>query len=215
MKKSLALLVLLFASSLSPQAFSCIDELSLQSLVPTGFALVDLALALEGNDSIARQVVRLGDALDEEGIVSGEGGLVRFDEPELFEILELDRRTHFSQVVLNDEDRVAGFLLAHFDSRWREVRISKLGLLPEYRRRGFATLMLTATALRAKQHEKQTLSLNVFSTNLSAISLYQNLGFWHLSSHPSLERPNALFHEMRGFPAHVLVKGDGKLRGNK
>lgn len=186
------LLILVWAG----KSHACSDEILLQGLIPKDLRLVDLISIADGkNDKFTTAVVELGTFLDAEGTANGTGGLVAFSASYLTKTLQQDKRTRYSKAVLNEEEELLGFLLASFDPRSEEVRIHKLGVLPKSRGLGLGTLMLAATAMRARKCEKKSISLNVFSSNLRAISLYETLGFERRSSAPSC-KPPAFVNEM-------------------
>jgi len=57
------------------------------------------------------------------------------------------------------------------------AHVSHIAVAPEARRRGIATALMTAVADRARQAGCKTWRLNVKTTNMAAIALYESLGF--------------------------------------
>ncbi len=88
-----------------------------------------------------------------------------------------DRSFGLSQVFLDREGEVIGFVLAYPDTENHIAVISKLAVDERYRKSGIATLLVNALARQAKTMGLGKIDLNVFKTNTIAQEAYQVLGF--------------------------------------
>lgn len=73
------------------------------------------------------------------------------------------------------DQRMAGFIAADKSFKHGEAWILTLGVLPEYRRLGIATLLLTECEKEIGYHAP--IKLSVRASNLPAIRLYQQHGY--------------------------------------
>lgn len=81
---------------------------------------------------------------------------------------------HFYIAILHQKE-IVGFLGLRVSEN--DGHITNIAILPEYQRRGLASLLIAEAEKFALENECQTMSLEVRITNLEAQSLYQKLGF--------------------------------------
>jgi len=90
--------------------------------------------------------------------------------PEAFLVAELD-------------GSVVGYIRLRPPTRLPEnahvIQVQGLAVHPAARGRGIAAMLLTEAERRLRQRGTQKLTLRVLSTNVTAISLYERLGFTH------------------------------------
>ena len=79
-------------------------------------------------------------------------------------------------------EEIVGFIAADIRRSKGTAWISTIAVLPAYRRRGLGTALLRAVESRM---DISRLRLNVRASNLSAIHLYESLGFQRSGSRPS------------------------------
>lgn len=77
--------------------------------------------------------------------------------------------------LLTADGRPAGYIGANNVSG--EVYMNDLAVLPEYRRRGFGRLLLSALVAFARAKEAEFVTLEVRESNIPAVSLYRAFGF--------------------------------------
>ena len=87
---------------------------------------------------------------------------------------ELEKASSVSLAVIDDEGHFAGYLFASDEDC---VYIEKIGVLPEYRRKGCGTALMDALCSRCPQDAV----LDVRVSNTSAIAFYERLGFERLA----------------------------------
>lgn len=82
----------------------------------------------------------------------------------------------FSQTwILEDEGNVVGYLI--FWKIFEQASIVRVGILPEYRLRGFGENLMKEALLVLKRENLEQVNLEVDEGNTPAIRLYQKLGF--------------------------------------
>ncbi len=98
--------------------------------------------------------------------------------PELFDGIErVDQKTQFSQVIVDKNGTVAGFVLAYYNPDSRTLHLEKIGVDTSMRRQGLMKTMLNASATRAAALGIQDCDLLVVKANTEAIEAYEKLGF--------------------------------------
>ena len=78
-------------------------------------------------------------------------------------------------IVAKDDEKVVGFAMCWFIMD--ECHIGNIAILPEYRRKGIATLLLNELLKSTKEHGTNYLLLEVRKSNEPAIALYKKMGF--------------------------------------
>lgn len=94
--------------------------------------------------------------------------------PREFFDLELQAEHRFSLVATLDS-RIVGYLFAMYV--FEEMHINKIAVDVAHRRRRIAEALMSHTFRFAKEHEIETLTLEVRETNRSAQHFYLHLGF--------------------------------------
>ena len=79
-------------------------------------------------------------------------------------------------LVGGEEERVAGFVLARKDRR-NHGRIITIDVLPEFRRAGLATRLMTEAHQRLKEAGAKRVRLETSVENAPAIAFYQKFGY--------------------------------------
>ena len=88
------------------------------------------------------------------------------------------RKTRYDEnasIVLYDNEHIIGFVKIDLISEGAYVH--GVGILPEYRKRGLGKFVLGTSMLRAAQGNQKKMILEVDVENVSAIRLYESLGF--------------------------------------
>lgn len=91
-----------------------------------------------------------------------------------------DSGTSFSQIYLDDDDKVIGFLLATYDFKdktQKTVEIRKFGVLEDHRRLGIGKKMVYQMAVRAKELGVTHVNVVVYDENFIAQAAYKKYGF--------------------------------------
>jgi ribosomal protein S18 acetylase RimI-like enzyme len=89
----------------------------------------------------------------------------------------------FLRVLSTDSGQRVGDVWFWIDDENKQAFLYDIVVLPEHRRRGFASAALTAIEEMVRAAGCISLGLNVFSSNDGAIALYRKLGFCSVSSH--------------------------------
>jgi ribosomal protein S18 acetylase RimI-like enzyme len=93
------------------------------------------------------------------------------DELDLLDLSTPGRKTYFALV----DGAVVGKV--HLHVQGGEGWIAGLGVLPEYRRRGYGRAMLRQAVARLVEMQPETIALEVETRNDGALTLYQSCGF--------------------------------------
>ncbi len=80
-----------------------------------------------------------------------------------------------ASLVLYSENQIVGFMKINLYTS--EGFVNGMGIHPDYRRRGLARLLMTASLVRAKKNEMRNVILEVDVENKGAIELYKQVGF--------------------------------------
>ena len=92
-------------------------------------------------------------------------------------------RDMFGGYVWEQDGQVVGNItLTRFDQLGRQWVISNVAVLPDYRRRGIARIMMKAAIQHAKHHGCKRVQLQVRHDNYGAKALYESLGFHYLET---------------------------------
>jgi ribosomal protein S18 acetylase RimI-like enzyme len=83
-----------------------------------------------------------------------------------------------ASLLLYSGDQIVGFMKINILSFGGFV--NGIGIHPDYRRRGFARLLMTASLVQAAQNNMKTVVLEVDIENKHAIALYEQLNFKHV-----------------------------------
>ena len=112
---------------------------------------------------------------------------IRLDEDSLDSLTKRDAIDLKMSVAAVDSQRVVGLaMLAYRDFvGW----IGGVGVIPSYRRRGIARQMVNYLIDQGKSYGLESLSLEVFTENIGAFKLYQEMGFSIKRRLLMLERP--------------------------
>ena len=78
-------------------------------------------------------------------------------------------------IVAKDDEKVVGFAMCWFIMD--ECHIGNIAILPKYRRKGIATMLLDDLLKSTKEHGTNYLLLEVRRSNEPAIALYKKMGF--------------------------------------
>ena len=89
----------------------------------------------------------------------------------------------FLRVLSTDSGQSVGDVWFWIDDENKQAFLYYIVVLPEHRRRGFASAALTAIEEMVRAAGCISLGLNVFSSNDGAIALYHTLGFCPVSSY--------------------------------
>lgn len=92
-----------------------------------------------------------------------------------------DMRDAFYCLVYEEERQPVGIALYRRGSGSREWFISNVAVLPAFRRRGIARLLVEHAMEAIQMHGGEKAILDVIDGNLPALHLYQNMGFDHYS----------------------------------
>ncbi|HLZ11666.1 MAG TPA: GNAT family N-acetyltransferase [Candidatus Acidoferrum sp.] len=87
--------------------------------------------------------------------------------------------------VIGDREILFGFLAVRSIVRAREMELLNLAVGPNWRRRGYASGLLTAAVTECREHRFESVYLEVRESNERALSFYKKHGF-----SPSGRRPN-------------------------
>jgi ribosomal-protein-alanine N-acetyltransferase len=90
--------------------------------------------------------------------------------------------TKYCVVVAQINDAVVGFELGW--SVGDEGEIARVGVLPEFRKRGLASQLLMRTLVEMERRAVTEMFLEVRSSNLAAIALYLHCGFQEIGTRP-------------------------------
>jgi ribosomal-protein-alanine N-acetyltransferase len=82
-----------------------------------------------------------------------------------------------ASVALKNGEQVIGFVLIQHTHGANNGHIWELGVHPDFKRRGYAKLMLAAVRDRLLQEDMKTVSLNFDTSNEPAMRLYQSYNF--------------------------------------
>lgn len=80
-----------------------------------------------------------------------------------------------------DREKLIGLLIG-LPEEEGDLHIYTLGILPEYRKMGVGTALLTRCINDMKQIDKDNVILDVHSDNIPAYNLYKKLGFYEFSN---------------------------------
>jgi ribosomal protein S18 acetylase RimI-like enzyme len=89
----------------------------------------------------------------------------------------------FLRVLSTDSGHGVGDVWFWIDSENKQAFLYYIAIVPEHRRRGFASAALTAIEEMVRAAGCISFGLNVFSSNHSAIALYRTLGFCIVASY--------------------------------
>jgi ribosomal protein S18 acetylase RimI-like enzyme len=89
----------------------------------------------------------------------------------------------FLRVLSTDSGQGVGDVWFWIDSENKQAFLYYIAVLPEHRRRGFASAALIAIEEMVRAAGCISLGLNVFSSNHGAIALYRKLGFCTAASY--------------------------------
>lgn len=89
----------------------------------------------------------------------------------------------FLRVLSTDSGQGVGDVWFWIDSENKQAFLYYIAVLPEHRRRGFASAALAAIEEMVRAAGCISLGLNVFSSNHGAIALYRKLGFCTVASY--------------------------------
>jgi ribosomal protein S18 acetylase RimI-like enzyme len=89
----------------------------------------------------------------------------------------------FLRVLSTDSGQGVGDVWFWIDSENKQAFLYYIAVLPEHRRRGFASAALVAIEEMVRAAGCISLGLNVFSSNHGAIALYRRLGFCTVASY--------------------------------
>jgi ribosomal protein S18 acetylase RimI-like enzyme len=89
----------------------------------------------------------------------------------------------FVRVLATDSGQVVGGVWFWIDDENKQAFLYYISILPEHRRRGFASSALIAVEETVRAAGCVSFGLNVFSSNDGAIALYRKLGFRTVSSY--------------------------------
>lgn len=89
----------------------------------------------------------------------------------------------FLRVLSTDSGQKVGDVWFWIDSENKQAFLYYIAVLPEHRRKGFASAALTALEAMVRAAGCISLGLNVFSSNHGAIALYRKLGFCAVASY--------------------------------
>jgi ribosomal-protein-alanine N-acetyltransferase len=97
--------------------------------------------------------------------------------PEAFFVSELFAPARFQRILVDP----AGNLVAYLFTAWQylDLHILKVATLPRHRRRGFGRMLMHIAEDHALERAGESLTLEVRSANIAAISLYETLGYRH------------------------------------
>ena len=93
---------------------------------------------------------------------------------EMFDMDDYDTR---ASIALMDNQQVVGFALVKQTHGERNGHIWELGVHPDFKRKGYAKLMLAVVRARLLQDEMRTISLNYDTSNEPAMRLYRSYNF--------------------------------------
>lgn len=103
-----------------------------------------------------------------------------FDDPwpEAYFASELFAPARFQRILVDP----AGMLAAYLFTAWQylDLHILKVATLPEHRRNGLGRMLMDVAETHARETGGETLTLEVRTTNTSAIKLYESLGYEHM-----------------------------------
>jgi ribosomal protein S18 acetylase RimI-like enzyme len=89
----------------------------------------------------------------------------------------------FLRVLSTDSGQGVGDVWFWIDSENKQAFLYYIAVLPEHRRRGFASAALVTIEEMVRAAGCISLGLNVFSSNHGAIALYRRLGFCTVASY--------------------------------
>lgn len=117
-------------------------------------------------DSVARERRFLGDTKG-------------FTAEQTREFIQFLNKTGGVHLVVMDGDTVVGWcdITPHTYEGLTHVGRLGMGLLPQYRRQGWGTKLVSEALQIASKTELERIELEVFASNAGAIKLYQNFGF--------------------------------------
>jgi len=115
---------------------------------------------------------KLGDARDLEN-----ADRVCFPDPwpGQFFVSEMLADGRFNRLMVDPAGRMAAYLFCAW--QYLDLHILKVATLPEFRRSGLARRLMQLAENHAVQMSGESLTLEVRCDNLSAITLYENLGY--------------------------------------
>jgi ribosomal protein S18 acetylase RimI-like enzyme len=87
------------------------------------------------------------------------------------------------RVLATDSGQVVGGVWFWIDDENKQAFLYYISILPEHRRRGFASSALIAVEETVRAAGCVSFGLNVFSSNDGGIALYRKLGFRAVSSY--------------------------------
>lgn len=98
-----------------------------------------------------------------------------FNQEKLAEELKLN----FFIGVTTDDNDIVGYLMVHIStvSKIKHIGYIVIGMMNDYRKRGYATQMFEETLRWAERKGLRRLELTVITTNTAAVNFYEKLGF--------------------------------------
>jgi len=130
----------------------------------------------ENAAQVRKEIIALAQKLYEAGRAKGKDTLFPIP-PELYDgIKEADASTGLSQVQLNEQGKVIGFVLA-YQNRDGSVHLEKIGVDPNLQKQGLMSNMLHKTATRAAELRAPYVDLLVVKVNTDAHAAYEKVGF--------------------------------------
>jgi ribosomal protein S18 acetylase RimI-like enzyme len=145
----------------------------------------DGACALDGlTHGVAEFVIRPGDESDLDTVYALECVSFRTDRVSRRALRRFLRASHRPLLVARSLGRVIGYVLISMKAHSRSARIYSLAVNAECARRGIGRELLHAAERYSRAHGRVSLRLEVRYDNLSAINLYQKLGYCYFGHYP-------------------------------
>ncbi len=124
-----------------------------------------------------RAVIRIGGISDLDSLVELETRGFLFDRFDRGQYRYLLTRANSTVYILEHENRIAGTAVMLWRKNSSAGRLYNIVVDPEYHGRGFGKMLMEACERETVRRKLVEISLEVRVDNLSAIALYEKLGF--------------------------------------
>jgi len=112
------------------------------------------------------------------------------------------KEEHHHYLLIYFENKAVGY--SSYELNYRgdsQIMMHKLYVLPSVQRKGIGRLVIDHLSEIGKEHQQNSLRLQVLHTNEKAMAFYERLGF-----HKAGQEPKVLSKELGSFTDNVMVK---------
>jgi len=126
------------------------------------------------------------------------GNTKGFSVDQTREFIEFVNNIGGTQLVVLDGDAIVGWcdITPNPDEGLNHTGRLGIGLLPQYRRQGWGTKLVSEALKLAFRKDLERIELEVFASNVGAIKLYQNIGFSKEGCKPEARKLDGLYDDI-------------------